>query len=62
VRSGTVYACHDGTNVEFVETSTSNLGNTSALTLSVDISSGNLRLLATATTDNWSVKTLVRAL
>jgi hypothetical protein len=38
------------------------LGNTSALTLSVDISSGNLRLLATATTDNWSVKTLVRAL
>ena len=32
------------------------------ITLSVDISGGNMRLLATATTDNWSVKTLVRAL
>ena len=62
VRSGTVFACHDGTNVEFTETSTADLGNTSALTLSVDISAGNMRLLATATTDNWSVKTLVRAL
>ena len=62
VRSGTVFACHDGTNVEFTETSTADLGTTSALTLSVDISSGNMRLLATATTDNWSVKTLVRAL
>ena len=62
VRSGTVYACHDGTNVEFTETSTADLGTTTPLTLSVDISSGNMRLLATATTDNWSVKTLVRAL
>ena len=62
IRSGTVFACHDGTNVEFTETSTADLGTTSPLTLSVDISSGNMRLLATATTDNWSVKTLVRAL
>ncbi len=29
VRSGTVYACHDGTNVEFTETSTNDLGDTS---------------------------------
>ena len=62
VRSGTVFACHDGTNVEFTETSTADLGNTSPLTLSVDISAGNMRLLATATTDNWSVKSLIRAL
>jgi len=62
VRSGTVFACHDGTNVEFTETSTADLGDTSQLTLSVDISGADMRLLATATTDNWSVKTLVRAL
>ena len=37
VRSGTVYACHDGTNVEFTETSTNDLGDTSDVTLSVDI-------------------------
>ena len=38
VRSGTVYACHDGTNVEFTETSTQDLGDTSDVVLSVDIS------------------------
>ena len=62
VRSGTVYACHDGTNVEFTETSTQDLGDTSDVTLSVDISSNNIRLVATVTSDDWSIKTLVRAI
>ncbi len=62
VRSGTVYACHDGTSVEYTETSTADLGNTSAVVFTVDISSGNMRLLATTTTDNWSVKTLTRTI
>ena len=62
VRSGTVYACHDGTNVEFTETSTQDLGNTSDVTLSVDISGGNMRLLATTTSNDWSVKSLIRAI
>ena len=62
VRSGTVYACHDGTNVEFTETSTQDLGDTSDVTLSVDISSGNIRLVATVTSNDWSIKTLVRAI
>ena len=34
VRAGIVYACHDGTNVEFAETSTVDLGDTSDVTLS----------------------------
>jgi hypothetical protein len=62
VRSGTVYACHDGTNVEFTETSTNDLGDTSDVTLSVDISGANMRLLATVTSDDWSVKSLIRAI
>lgn len=62
IRSGTVYACHDGTNVEFTETSTQDLGDTSDVTLSVDISSNNIRLVATVTSDDWSIKTLVRAI
>jgi hypothetical protein len=62
VRSGTVYACHDGTNVEFTETSTNDLGDTSDVTLSVDKTSTNLRLLATVTSDDWSVKSLIRAI
>ena len=62
VRSGTVYACHDGTNVKFTETSTQDLGDTSDVTLSVDKSGTNMRLLATVTSDDWSVKSLIRAI
>ena len=35
VRAGIVYACHDGTNVSFSETSTVDLGDTSDVTLNV---------------------------
>ena len=65
VRSGTVYACHDGDTtplVAFTETSTQDLGDTSDVTLSVDISGGNMRLRATTTSDDWSVKSLIRAI
>jgi hypothetical protein len=65
VRSGTVYACHNGDTtplVEFTETSTNDLGDTSDVTLSVDISGANMRLLATVTSDDWSVKSLIRAI
>ena len=62
VRSGTVYACHDGTDVEFTETSTQDLGDTSDVVLSVDISGGYMRLLATVASDNWSVKSLIKAI
>jgi hypothetical protein len=60
LRAGTVTAVHDGTNVEFTETSTNDLGDTSDLVLSVDLNGGNVRLLATATSNNWSVKTIAR--
>ena len=62
IRSGTVYACHDGTNVEFTETSTQDLGDTSDVVLSVDKTSTNLRLIATVASDDWSVKSLIRAI
>ena len=62
VRSGTVYACHDGTSVEFTETSTQDLGDTSDVVLSVDISGGDMRLMATVASDDWSVKSLIRAI
>ena len=62
IRSGTVYACHDGTSVAFTETSTQDLGDTSDVTLSVDLGSTTMRLLATTTSDDWSVKSLIRAI
>jgi hypothetical protein len=62
LRAGTVYAVHDGTNVEFTETSTQDLGDTSDVTLSVDISGGNLRLRATTVSNGWTIKAFVRGL
>jgi hypothetical protein len=62
VRSGTVYACHDGTSVAFTETSTNDLGDTSDVTLNVVISTIYLQLQATTTSDDWSVKSLIRAI
>jgi hypothetical protein len=62
LRAGTLYAVHNGTTTEFTETSTQDLGNTSDVTLSADISGGNIRLLATTLTDDWIIKTLVRGI
>ena len=62
LRAGTVMAVHDGTNVEFTDNSTKDIGNTSGVTFSVDISGTDLRLRATTTSDNWVIKTLVKTL
>ena len=62
LRAGTVTAVHDGSNVEFTDTSTKDLGNTSGVTLSVDISGTNLRLRATTTSNNWTVKANIRGI
>jgi len=62
LRAGTVFACHDGTNVVYTETSTNDLGDTSDVTLSVDILGTDMRLRATVTSDDWIIKSLIRAI
>ena len=69
VRAGTVYACHDGSStpvIEFTETSTQDLGDTSDVVLSVDKTGtgggSKMRLLATVASNDWSVKSLIRAI
>lgn len=62
LRAGTVTAVHDGTNVSFNEVSTQDIGDTTDIELSVDLSGGDIRLRATAASDNWLIKTIIRAL
>ena len=62
VRAGVIYACHDGTDVEFAETSTVSLGDTTDVTLFVDDDGTNLRLKATTLSNDWTVKALIRAI
>jgi hypothetical protein len=61
-RVGTVMAVNVAGSVEYTDNSTNSIGITSGVTLSVDISGANMRLLAATTTDNWSIKSLVRTL
>lgn len=62
IRAGTVYSVHDGTNVEFTETSTNDLGDTSDVLLDVIISDTDIVLQATTLSDNWILKTLIRGI
>ena len=52
----------DGTSVEYNEVSTVDLGDTSGVSLSVDLSGTDMRLRALTDSDNWTVKALVRTL
>jgi hypothetical protein len=59
-RAGTVFTVWNGTNVEYAETSTNDIGNTFNLVLSASVSAGVIRLQATSLSGSWSVKTLAR--
>ena len=60
IRAGTITSATDGTNVEYNEISTVDLGDTSDVKLKVVLSSGDLILQATAISDNWNVSSFVR--
>ena len=62
-RVGTVMAVWDSSNnVQFTDTSTNDLGDTSDVIFTVDALSGAARLKATVTTNDWVIKTAIRAL
>jgi hypothetical protein len=56
LRAGTVVAGWLGSNVVYAETSTTDIGDTSAVTFDVNESGGDIRLVATATSGTWTVK------
>jgi hypothetical protein len=60
IRAGTITAATDGTNVEFNEISTVDLGDTADIKLKVVLSGGNLILQATAASDNWNVSSFIK--
>jgi len=64
LRTGHMLAAWDANlnTVAYAEDSTEDLGDTSDLALTVDINSNNVRFLATAASDNWSVKAFRRLL
>ena len=61
-RAGNIMAIFSGTSVQYTETSTLDIGSTTGVTFSVAISSGNAVLSVSATTNNWTVKTIIRSI
>lgn len=61
-RTGTVMVVANGTNVEFTDTSTADIGNTAQVSFAVDIVGGFIRLKFTNISGTWSFKTVIRAL
>ena len=61
LRSGTVMCVWDGTNVEFTDTSTNDLGgSTAVVSFSTDVSGTDVRLRATISSGTWTIKTGIR--
>jgi hypothetical protein len=61
-RTGTVMVVSNGTDVEYTDTSTNDIGNTAQAIFVVDILSSLIRLKFTNTSGTWTVKTAIRAL
>jgi hypothetical protein len=61
-RSGNIMSIFSGSSVQFTETSTLDIGTTTGITLSVIISGGNAVLQASAATNSWTVKTIIRGI
>jgi hypothetical protein len=56
-RAGTVTSVvSSGSTIEFTETSTNDIGNTSPVSLSVGVGGGFINLSATTTTTGWTIK------
>jgi hypothetical protein len=58
-RAGTVMSIWNAGTASYNEVTTNDIGNTSQVTMSVDLSGANVRLKATTTTQ-WTIRSLVR--
>jgi len=63
LRSGTIFSCFTGSNIHYTEYSTTDIGDTSQVTMSVDLNNGNVRLLSTVPVGyTWNIKAFGRYL
>jgi hypothetical protein len=62
MRAGNVMSIWSGTTTQYTETSTNDIGNTSGVTFSVDVSGSNARFIASAITSGWTVSTIIKSI
>ena len=51
-----------GSSVNFTETTTTDIGDTSSVTFDMNVSGGTSNLTVSATTGTWEIKTIVRSI
>lgn len=61
-RAGQIMAIWSGSSVNYTETTTTDFGTTSGLSLNVSISGSNMVLTGSASTTAWTVKTIIRSI
>jgi hypothetical protein len=61
-RAGQIMSIWSGSEVNFTETTTTDFGSTSGLSLGVYIVNGEMALTASAATNGWNIKTIVRSI
>ena len=62
VRAGIILAVWNGTTLEFTETSTMDIGNTSDISFNVAIGGPNANFRVTTASSGWTVKSIVRSI
>jgi hypothetical protein len=60
LRSGSIMSVWSGTTVSYSDTSTLDIGNTTAVDMVMSISGSNALLQASASTTGWTIKTIIR--
>jgi len=61
-RAGSIMAIFSGTSIDFNETATNDIGDTSGITFDMNISGGTANLTVSATTNSWEIRTIVRSI
>jgi len=61
-RAGQIMAIQSGASVNFTETTTTDFGNTTAVSFTVLVSGSNMVLTGSASTGSWTIKSIIRGL
>jgi len=61
-RSGQIMSVWDGSTINYTETTTLDIGDTSPVTCSLALFSGYIQFNVNVPTDNWTVKTMINLL
>jgi hypothetical protein len=61
-RAGQIMAIQSGTSVNFTETTTTDFGNTTAVSFTVLVSGSNMVLTGSAATGSWTIKSIIRGI